>query len=67
MEKNNHSLDRSIQKWENLIPHLWCEVSEVLKICLRDMESNDGVLNLSADDPLILALYEDFSFNTKKL
>ena len=65
MKRYKVQADRSIQKWERLIPLLWCEVSEVLIICLQDMERNNGVLKISADDPLILDLYKDIPFSKK--
>lgn len=57
----------AIKQWEDLIPLLWCEVCEVLKLCLDDMAQNGGELRLAANSPEILDLYRTRNFKQKKI
>ena len=54
-----------IDHWESLIPALWCEVSEIYKICLNHFDDNGSII--SADHPDILALYEGRDFRQKTI
>ncbi len=67
MKKHQLAHRPAIKQWEDLIPLLWCEVCEVLKLCLDDMAENGGELRLAANSPEILALYSTRNFKQKNI
>lgn len=66
MSNENLTDNPPIALWEKLIPLLWCEVSEILRLCIFDMHKNNGILKLSADNDDFLNLYKGIRFNTKE-
>tara|TARA_R110000787_G_scaffold208226_2_gene318154 strand:- start:6 stop:2666 length:2661 start_codon:yes stop_codon:yes gene_type:complete len=67
MKKHQSAHRAAIKQWEDLIPLLWCEVCEVLKLCLDDIAKNDKAKNkkgltLSGNSPVILDLYKNRNY-----